>query len=299
MVVMDPVPLPYFRHPDELPAALPTRTEIEAATTTLPTTRHAAYDGRIVVIGEHFVVKYGQRVSENEGYAMLYIENHLSSFPAPRLYAMYRAEERLFLVMELMPGKDLESFWPHLSEDDKVSISQQLRSIWDRMRSLPSPGLYCNMTKGPLPFRFFLTLDKNPAINGPFTTAKDFALALALQSKRNWKYNNRKGWISEYFARNLPKVLKDNRSTFSHSDIHRKNILINEISATGDEERKFVVTAVLDWEAAGWYPMYWEYASTFVDMGWWDDWAEKLEIILDSWPSETGMLRMVRQDLDY
>lgn len=295
---MDPVPLPYFRHPDELPAALPTSNEIETALATLPTTRHPEFDGRLVVIRKHFVVKYGQRVTENEGNALLFIEKHLS-IPTPRLYAMYRDKEQLFLVMQFMPGKDLKSSWPSLSEGEKVSISGQLRNIWDSMRSLPSPDLYCNITKGPLPFRFFLCPDRNPNITGPFDTAKEFALALALQSERNWAYNNRRGWISEFFARHLPTALKDNRSTLSHSDIHRQNILVDEISAKGDEGRKFVVTAILDWEAAGWYPRYWEYASTMVDMGWWDDWAEKLEIILDPWPSEAAMLRMVRQDLDY
>ena len=58
------------------------------------------------------------------------------------------------------------------------------------------------------------------------------------------------------------------------------------------------MTAVVDWEDAGWYPSYWEYASAFVDFVWDDDWPEKFERIVEPCPLEAGLLRFVRQDID-
>jgi hypothetical protein len=68
----------------------------------------------------------------------------------------------------------------------------------------------------------------------------------------------------------------------------------------GDGERsQWRVSAVVDWEDAGWYPSYWEYVGSFVNFVWSDDWPEKFERIVDPCPLEAGLLRLVRQDLEF
>jgi thiamine kinase-like enzyme len=125
-------------------------------------------------------------------------------------------------------------------------------------------------------------------------------MALALRSQKNWESNQMRPWTSEFSARHLPVALKGHGSVFTHCDLQRKNILVEDLPAEGyDVERRFRVSAVLDWEDAGWYPSYWEYAGCFVDFQWVDDWPEKVEMILDPHPLESAMLRMVRQDVDY
>lgn len=42
--------------------------------------------------------------------------------------------------------------------------------------------------------------------------------------------------------------------TFTHGDLHFSNILVG-----GDGH----ISGIIDWEFAGWYPVYWEYTSTF------------------------------------
>lgn len=61
---------------------------------------------------------------------------------------------------------------------------------------------------------------------------------------------------------------------------------------SGSATKQFEV-ALIDWEDAGWYPSYWEYCAIFVAFDWQDDWPERLEGILDPWPSEATMLRML------
>lgn len=69
---------------------------------------------------------------------------------------MYREGDKLYLVMGLMRGRQLGLLWDDLSEDEKLYILKQLRSIWDYMRSLPSPTLFSSVSGGPLRHRFFL-----------------------------------------------------------------------------------------------------------------------------------------------
>lgn len=295
--MISPHTLPYFRDPGQLPGPLPMSTEIEAATASLPTIRDPRF-GRVVVVRERFIVKYGTHVLENEGFALLFLEEH-PSIPAPRLYAMYREDGKLYLVIEFKSGRDLDGLWADLSENEKISILGQLKSIWDAMRSIATQGFFGNVTRGPLQHRFFLWRETEPKITGPFEKEEDLDLALALRSQLIWESNQRRGWTSEFFARHLPVALKGHRSTFTHADLHRKNILIEELPAEGSTERRFRVSAIVDWEMAGWYPSYWEYASCFVDFQWTEDWPEKVEYILDPWPLEAAMLRMVRQDLEF
>ncbi|GFF35215.1 hypothetical protein IFM46972_04482 [Aspergillus udagawae] len=75
-------------------------------------------------------------------------------FPSqPRLYAMYRTKDKLYIVLEYTPGTTLGSLWPSLPENDKTSLLGQLRSIFADMRSLPSPGYYGSLTQRPVPHR--------------------------------------------------------------------------------------------------------------------------------------------------
>jgi hypothetical protein len=180
-------PLPYFCDPANLPDALPTLSEIEMATSNLPTIRDPRH-GRIVLVKGCFVVKYGTLVTENEGHALLFLEKH-PFIPAPRLYAMYREDNKLYLIMSLMRGRRLELVWGDLFEHEKLHIVKQLRSIWDYIRSLPSPSLFSSISGGPLRHHFFLWLEPEPKITGPFESEEKLNQALALRSRKNWEGN--------------------------------------------------------------------------------------------------------------
>lgn len=294
---MLPVQLPYYR--STIPQDdLPTKLEIENAITKLPCIRDPRFM-RVIAIVDKYVVKYGSQVSENEGNALLYLERELD-IPAPRLYAMYREDGRLYIVMEFLRGEALSYLWPNLSPEEKTDITTQLRQIFGLIRALPSPGTLGNVTNGPLPHRFFFSMVQDPQINGPFRSGRELALALALHSRRNWAENGRHGWTSDYFQRHLPNALAGHKGVFTHSDIQRKNILVEKrLSTNGERSGGFIVTGIVDWEASGWYPSYWEYAAAFVDFQWVDDWPAWIEKFVEPCPMEAALLKLVRQDLDY
>ncbi|WEW57304.1 hypothetical protein PRK78_002769 [Emydomyces testavorans] len=301
-VTFPSVTLPYFRDASLLPGPLPTDEEIETASK-LPTIRQPRFS-RLVLVRNKFVVKYGVPYTnaENEGNAMLFIEQNLD-IPAPLLYAMYwkrpKGEKRdwLYIIMEYIPGETLEVLWPGLSKSEKESILGQLRMIFKKMRSLPPQNFFGNVTGGPIEHQYFWTKVKDPEVNGPFQTEKQFNLALAKHSRINWTDNHRHGWLADFYERNLPNALKGHESLFTHADLQRKNILVDKVTKSG--ESHYVVTAVIDWETAGWYPSYWEYSAMFCVLQWMEDWPECLEKIVDPWPLEAAMLRFIHQDLEY
>jgi hypothetical protein len=105
------IKLPHLRPPDQLPRHLPSTDEILAGKP-IPTNR--GEDGRVVIVGDYSVVKYGIQIRENEGFALLLLENY-PSIPSPQLYAIWRHGDVLYLVMELIPGRNLRASWGTLS----------------------------------------------------------------------------------------------------------------------------------------------------------------------------------------
>ncbi|KAI1422199.1 kinase-like protein [Xylaria sp. FL1777] len=288
---------PYFRTPAELPAPLPTTADIENETDEIRTNYHPDCR-RIVVIGKQFVAKFGSKVKENEGYALLFLEKMCPSFPVPRLHAMYKAGERLYIVMDYKPGTNLLTLWPTLNQEEKMSIAKQLRKKMDQIRSIASPGIFSDVTGGPLKHRWFFWWP-DPRISGPFQTEEDFNKGLVLRMQKTWEDNSTQGWLAEFFARHLPGTLQGHPSVFTHSDFHRGNVLVKETNENPPGARQFEVTAIIDWESAGWYPSYWEYARCFMDFNWADDWLEMVEHIIKPYPSEAAFLKLIRMDIEF
>ncbi|KAL3434605.1 phosphotransferase family protein [Aspergillus tetrazonus] len=271
--------LPYYRNARQLSGPLPDQNEIERATRTLP--KRSDYGGRLVVISDIYVVKYGPLVTENEGYALLSVEEQLN-IAAPLLYAMYRDRDTLYIIMEYVPGVSLGIVWPSLTEANKYSLVRQLRCIFDQIRALPSPGFYGSVNQGPVPHRYFFSREKDPAVTGPFQTEEEFGRAIALRSKIMWSETNHHSFLSDYLARHLPSALRNHPPTFTHGDLHRENILVRKVVNSVTNEEEYEVAALVDWEMAGWYPSYWEYAHISPLLQWIDDWPAYIEKILDT-----------------
>ncbi|KGQ12560.1 hypothetical protein BBAD15_g1699 [Beauveria bassiana D1-5] len=72
------------------------------------------------------------------------------------------------------------------------------------------------------------------------------------------------------------------------SQLRRRNIVMR-----GDK-----TLVVIDWEAAGWYPEYWEYVlATITAASWKDDWHEYLAKILDEYPNEYAWFDMMIREI--
>ena len=148
-----------------------------------------------------------------------------------------------------------------------------------------------------MPHHLFWTPEDEPKMNGPFRTARALVLGLAERSRKNWALNQRYSYKPEFFERHLSRALEDSSPTFSHTDLQRKNVIVREIVCEGTAGKDYEVV-VVDWEDAGWYPAYWEYAVAFGGFFWFDDdWPRAIESVLDPYGAEATMLNMIKEDL--
>lgn len=57
--------------------------------------------------------------------------------------------------------------------------------------------------------------------------------------------------------------------------------------------------ALVDWEYAGWYPIYWDYSLSFALIQWEDDWPVYFERFLKPWVAEEALMRMIYQHIHF
>lgn len=179
-----------------------------------------------------------------------------------------------------------------LEDDEKISISRELRDICDNLRQLeqdPSdtfigkeqpttpvlllsdPLIHIDsVARAPLYHRSFG--DDSPYV-GPFSTVADFYewfTSIPLQ-----RIPDPASIPMMPFRNNFPDKCA---IKFTHGDLHRSNIII-----TNERPRRIV--ALIDWEQSGWYPEYWEVRK-----------AEYMALEGDEWDSKCLTIILVRYD---
>ncbi|KAG7126785.1 hypothetical protein HYQ44_000505 [Verticillium longisporum] len=88
--------------------------------------------------------------------------------------------------------------------------------------------------------------------------------------------------MHEFYERVFPIVLDSQTSVFTHGDLQRKNIMIADDGAV----------VIIDWEVAGWYPVYFEYCLAMSASYFMDDWHSWIPQILDEYLNEFPWMEM-------
>lgn len=215
------------------------------------------------------------------------------SVPVPEVFALYSIENSEgrnvnYIIVENISGHGLDTIWARLDSSEKSKISRQLRTHFNTLRDLPSPGYFGCIGRQPFEESMFWTAPEDGiedgVISGPFESESTLNDALI----RKYVYNSGLDYKASYYRRVLPVVLRNHRSVFTHGDLQRKNIILKEDGTA----------VVIDWESAGWYPEYWEYALAMFACGAWDDdWHEYLGHILTEFPNEYAWFEMLRKEL--
>jgi aminoglycoside phosphotransferase len=105
-----------------------------------------------------------------------------------------------------------------------------------------------------------VSLTKSP---GPFTSEADFNTTLV-----DTFVAKSKGQVGPYIRGMVDAHRHD--IVFTHGDFRPNNIMVKDGR----------VTAIIDWEMAGWYPDYWEFAKAVHLEHFADDWGSHLLGIL-------------------
>ncbi|ATY66340.1 phosphotransferase enzyme family [Cordyceps militaris] len=281
--------LPFFAPKDTLPSPLPPPEVIASAGVVL----EKSTGRRVVQFGDSYIIKYGIHVSLTEGKTLLFL-NETQTVPVPKVFALYSRDDVKgrkvnYIIMEKIPGQSLDACWALLEPSDKEKIARQLRTHFNMLRNIPAPGYFGCLDSQPFEESIFWVspkdkLDQRWQINGPFKSEAELNTALV----QKYLYNNGSAHKATFLRRMLPSVLKDHVAVFTHGDLQRKNVMIKSDNSI----------VLIDWEAAGWYPEYWEYASATVAAGAWkDDWHEYLSKVLNEYPNEYSWFDMFIRDL--
>ncbi|RDA93548.1 hypothetical protein CP533_3997 [Ophiocordyceps camponoti-saundersi (nom. inval.)] len=207
--------------------------------------------------------------SRQELEAMEYVEAH-TSVCLPRVHRTYDRREGLFIAMDYIEGTRLDTIWPQLNDADKRGIILQ---VWDYARQLHAcrpPASLKDVTTASLsggPVRDgILGVDDVGAISaGPFATAEDFHSFTRGNSN------------VEGFPRSPP------HTGLVHADLTPRNMILKPDGRL----------CIIDWEFAGWWPIYWERVKWhFSDFPPMPDWVTLLDEV-------SGWTATVRLDSEF
>jgi serine/threonine protein kinase len=241
-------------------------------------------------VGSSYVVKYGAEVEPVEAENMRYVQQ--ANIAVPTVYAVYQraitpTANMTYIIMDEIPGDTLEVLWKSLSPAQKSSITMQLQNAFKVLRSIPSPGYFGSLGRLKLHDGIFWTPQYDSTISGPFETEDQ--LIHGMLERHMQDCGDRVRQKTDYYRRILPRYVRGNGvSVFTHNDLQRKNIILRPDGGV----------VILDWAASGWYPQYWEYATTLHACGLWeDDWHVYATKILDEFPNEYMWMRTLRLEM--
>jgi hypothetical protein len=246
--------------------------------------------GTVVLgLGPFVVVKIGTSLDPDEVANLRYVNAHAPSVPTPSSLGCLKAGRRTYHFMSRAAGVTLESLWPELSVEHKISIKTQLNSIFCALRKEEHGGrpklggfvsAVCKDTRRNQRVSE-LTIHTEAQFN-------DFLCGKPGRAPTPWITMIRSG------------MRDDHRLVMTHGDLHPRNIMVqwergalDGAPGKGGEKKKIRVTALIDWEMSGWYPEYWEFVkalSTINTRGTLSDWFEYLPTdAIGTWPVELSI----------
>lgn len=146
--------------------------------------------------------------------------------------------------MTYIPTKTLQSAWPNLTTENKLSIQNSVQSIFSTLRSLKMPlGHNMGGVGGEGVRDFHMVEHKTQHLN-------------TISAFEDWQFSVNKlppNYAFTTFLRNfLPP--SNNECVFTHGDIRPANIMVKQNAA----DDSYTISGVVDWEISGFYPEYME-----------------------------------------
>ncbi|GLA56069.1 hypothetical protein AnigIFM63604_004246 [Aspergillus niger] len=165
--------------------------------------------------------------------------------PVPTIIESWEEDEHTLILMKRIAGEPLNKAWPNLSMNEKENIARQTAEYLLQLRNLQSDTMQA-LGGRPI-YSNFLFLDKVPELpHGPLVSDDE----LWAEMERGLQENVPEAVRSRLRSRMPPAA----PYTFTHGDLTNVNIMVENGSLTG----------IIDWEMAGFYPVWWEYVGTSV-----------------------------------
>ncbi|KFX93321.1 hypothetical protein V490_04905 [Pseudogymnoascus sp. VKM F-3557] len=206
---------------------------------------------------------------------------HAAGLPVPRIICYGDHPETphapVSILMTRLPGKEMDQMYESLSATAKATALAELKAYLATIRQWKSPwgdARICSITGGPI-----RSIRVPNHIVGPYETSDEFHDYLLAPARHSSCFASQEDFEAALQRARKLRTLEKPGVKFTHGDLKHHNILIDE----GGH-----ITGFLDWEAAGWYPEFWEYttAMRYLPSGFW--WYEfLLEVGADGYREES------------
>ncbi|KAM0425506.1 hypothetical protein ACHAPT_009295 [Fusarium lateritium] len=162
------------------------------------------------------------------------------------------------LVLKQPQGVPLKKAWPDLSEEDRDRIAKQAADCLGQLRKLQSPKL---QSLGEKPLFSKLLFQYSPDYpHGPYSADNYLWGAMG---------------DPDTILKSEPRIPPATPYTFTHGDLNVRHFLVKDGNLSG----------ITNWEASGYFPVWWEYVATRVSEGIYDkEWKTLLVKYMDNHP---------------
>ncbi|KAI9831402.1 MAG: hypothetical protein M1826_003575 [Phylliscum demangeonii] len=233
--------------------------------------------GRVLFLPGGICIKYGGSIHLSEAAAMRLVATS-TSIPVPTLLCAFERKGTTYLVMRRIKGDHISTNWHQRSEASRAALLAQLRGYLRDLRHLPHPRPGW-VAAADLTTLHDVRVEPDRAGFGPFPNSSAFHRFL-------------RDGIADATG-HLPDVQrlmalqgeKDYATCMTHGDLSSINILV----------RNDRIVGIIDWEMAGWYPVYWEFTNAQYGHPYDLLWAKEMDRVLSAFPRELEMEQLRRK----
>ncbi|KAL3426780.1 hypothetical protein PVAG01_00289 [Phlyctema vagabunda] len=173
--------------------------------------------------------------------SLQYLNEHAPNLPVPKPHGLIKFSNVYIMFMTYIPSTTLESVWPNLTVDNKLSIHARLQTIFSTLRSMKMPqGSNLGGVGGEGVQDFYMD-DHN---------AQQISTISAFEDSQ-FSVNNLPP--SPAFVAFLRTFLpaSNTECVFTHGDVRPANIMVEK-----DTNNGYSISGIIDWEMSGFYPEY-------------------------------------------
>ncbi|KJX92981.1 hypothetical protein TI39_contig4472g00002 [Zymoseptoria brevis] len=186
------------------------------------------------------IVKAISEPDSTEYSTLQFLEARSPTIPAPRPHGVISIGNTWYMFMDLVPGVNLETVWPSLTEPQKEAISRNLNILLQQLRSVPfEPGTPLGGVggQGCKDFRRHIRTSDAPI----YSTEQLWDFMYGNARKKDTVYGN--------FLRKQTFPPRKQNIFFIHGDFRPANIMVDH-----SDEASIQITGLIDWEMSGFYP---------------------------------------------